>query len=134
MTNFNPIVQSVCTFNWDVIGVVPPEYVDPLGLDPASKEWLGKALNEEALEFMEAETSVDQVDALVDTIIFAIGGMYRMGLTLSQIDACLAAVMEANFKKKAGVKANRAVEGVKDGVKPEGWVGPEARIAEILEG
>jgi predicted HAD superfamily Cof-like phosphohydrolase len=70
------------------------------------------------------------VDACGDAIIFAIGGMARMGLTPLDIDRVLHAIMDANFEKKAGVKPGR--EGAPDAVKPEGWVGPEERIKVIL--
>ena len=77
---------------------------------------------------------VDQVDALVDTVIFALGGLARLGLTEEQAEACFNAVMDANFEKKRGTKESRAVEGVADAIKPEGWVGPEQRIKAILTG
>lgn len=104
--------------------------------------WLSLALKEEADEltdaswgaekFDEQATVVDQVDACLDAAIFAIGGLARMGLTREQAEACFHAIMDANFEKKAGVKPGR--EGAKDAVKPEGWVGPEARIKEIIYG
>lgn len=101
-------------------------------LSAKEKQWLVGALKEEADELSLAVEMEDQVDALVDSIIFAIGGLARLGLTEQQAQECFAAVMAANFEKKAGVKATRAVDGVADAIKPQGWVGPEQRIQEIL--
>lgn len=121
----------VFDFNAQVVGIEPR----PLGtITPEHPEmgWLVRVLQEEAQELAEAENLVDQVDALIDSIIFAMGGLYRLGLTEEQALKCFHAVMDANFEKKAGQKEGREVEGVKDAIKPEGWKGPEARIKEIL--
>ena len=129
MPNSLDIVDRIFTFNEDVVGVDTPEVT---GLGGFNREWLRTALEEEAKEFYEAETIADQVDALVDSMIFAIGGLRRMGLTRGQAKACIQAVLDANDQKAAGRKASRDF-GVPDAIKPEGWVGPEARIKEILE-
>lgn len=101
---------------------------------PLTKEWLIKALEEELQEFREASTPEDSVDALIDLIIFACGGLYRAGLTPDQAKACFATVLDANDAKKRGVKQNRAVAGVADAVKPMGWVDPKNTIALLLKG
>lgn len=106
----------------------------PGQIDPSTKEWLTKALEEELQEFREASTPEDSVDALIDLIIFACGGLYRAGLTPDQAQACFTAVLDANDAKKAGVKQNRAVAGVADAVKPTGWVDPKNTIALLLKG
>ena len=136
----NPsIVERVFDFNKQVVGVNAP-CIHPLSLEEA--RWLSSALKEEADELTDAswtgtpsdvqEAVVDQVDACLDAAIFGIGGLARIGLTREQAEACFHAIMDANFEKKAGVKPGR--EGAKDAVKPEGWIGPEARIKEILYG
>lgn len=136
----NPsIVERVFDFNKQVVGVDVP-CIHPLSLEEAG--WLSSALKEEADELTDAswtrtpsdvqEAVVDQVDACLDAAIFGIGGLARIGLTREQAEACFHAIMDANFEKKAGVKPGR--EGAKDAVKPEGWIGPEARIKEILYG
>lgn len=106
----------------------------PGQIDFLTKEWLTKALEEELQEFREADTPEDSVDALIDLIIFACGGLYRAGLTHDQAKACFTAVLDANDAKKAGVKQNRAVAGVADAVKPSGWVDPKNTIALLLKG
>lgn len=142
----NYFVASVFRFNRDVVGIDRP-HIQPLCDTEAG--WLQGALIEESSELIEASILYDdkgepfdnpdpeaivigQVDACVDAAIFAIGGLARLGLTEEQATRCLHAVMTANFEKKAGVKPGRT--GAQDAIKPEGWVGPEARIKEILYG
>lgn len=121
--------KRVFDFNQNVLGIDPRL---PLALAGNEKEWLVGCLHEEADELKDSADIVDQVDALVDSIIFATGGLYRLGLSVEQAEACVAAVMDANFQKKAGQKEGRIYEGVADAVKPEGWQPPETRIKEIL--
>jgi predicted HAD superfamily Cof-like phosphohydrolase len=125
--DFSNLIQRITTFNHTVV-MIGERPKAMLQSDEAN--WLRKALNEEATELLDATTRVDQVDACADAVIFAIGGMVRMGLTPIEIDRVLHAIMDANFEKKAGVKPGR--EGAPDAVKPEGWVGPEDRIREII--
>lgn len=138
----NDIFERVAEFNRR-IGVTPGRPLRPL--DPVEQEWLHGVLKEETKELTDAwelwktnqalndlQGTVACTDALVDLCIFAIGGLYRMGLDADEARACFHAVMDANFEKKAGQKAGREAEGVADAVKPEGWVGPEARMQEIL--
>ena len=125
------IVERVFKFN-HMISAGKSE--TPGQIDPSTKEWLTKALEEELQEFREANTPEDSVDALIDLIIFACGGLYRAGLTPDQAKACFTAVLDANDAKKAGVKQNRAVAGVADAVKPTGWTDPKNTIAFLLKG
>jgi len=125
------MLTRVFDFNAQVVGI-EPRLLGTITPGHPEIEWLVGVLQEEAQELAEAETLVDQVDALIDSIVFAMGGLYRLGLTKEQALECFHAVMDANFEKKAGQKKGREVEGVKDAIKPEGWKGPEARIKEIL--
>lgn len=123
--------KRVAEFNEKVVGIVPTN--SPFPLMGKEVEWLQGVLCEEADEFADEKEVVGQVDALLDSVIFALGGLFRIGLTEEQVQQCFDAIMDANFEKKAGQKAGRVFEGVKDAVKPEGWVPPEARIEEILK-
>lgn len=123
------LINAVFRFNKEVVMITRPEIK---ALESSEQNWLVGVLKEEADELSEASTVVDQVDALVDSAIFAFGGLYRLGLSEEQAHACFMAVMDANFDKKSGQKTGRIYEGVSDAVKPEGWVGPEKRIADIL--
>lgn len=96
-----------------------------------------KCLQEELDEFEEAFNKGDIIgciDAIIDLKYFAVGVMYKMGLTPDAMKKCMTAVHEANMEKKLGTVAKRAVEGAADAVKPEGWVSPEERIINILDG
>lgn len=109
----------------------------PLGVLPKNEfEISMKCLQEEIDEFEEAYRMGDMVaciDSIIDLRYFAIGVLYKMGMTHEMINKCDTAVHEANMEKKLGVVAKRATEGAADAVKPEGWVSPEKRIEAILD-
>ena len=121
--------DRVFQFNREIVGIGSRQLK---AFSEPEKKWMVGVLREEAAELESSEDLVDQVDALVDSIIFAVGGLSRLGLTSVEAYQCFSAVMAANFEKKAGSKAGRVVEGVADAVKPTGWVGPEERIKSIL--
>lgn len=123
------IIRTIYDFNHQVVGV---KVDSPCMLDRDQKLWLQKALNEEAQELVDAPALVDQVDALIDSAIFAVGGLCRLGIAPEAAEACFHAVMDANFQKKAGQKKGRITGGVKDAIKPEDWRGPEERIHAII--
>lgn len=131
------IVDAVFTFNEQVVRV-EDRPLNPLTAD--QRKWLTKALREEAKEFDDAEVLtlerdmiVCQVDSLIDSIYFAIGGLKKMGLTREQTVACFFAVHDANMTKRRGARAKRD-NFAEDAVKSDDWVGPEARIEKILYG
>lgn len=126
------MIKSVFEFNHHVLGINPKNDVSELNWDDM---WFTvKALNEEKDEYAEAYASHDtvgQVDALLDSIYFALGALYKMGLSEQQIKACFDAVHQANMGKRAGVSTKRHVE-VTDAVKPDEWVSPEFQIRRVL--
>lgn len=96
-----------------------------------------KCLKEEVQEFEEAYHKGDYigaVDAMIDLMYFAVGVLYKKGLSADQIELCCTAVHEANMEKKLGVNHRRGDGSAADAVKPEGWVPPEQRIIDILDG
>lgn len=125
----NWIIELVFRFNREIVKA--PHKWDIQALSGDEKTWMVKVLREEAQEFEDTSDPVHQVDALIDSVIFALGGLYRMGLSEMQAGSAISAVMHANFAKKAGQMA-RSIPGVPDAVKPEGWVPPEQAIAAIL--
>lgn len=131
MSNF---VDQVVEFNQRVLKIDQR----PIDMLKTSEfEISMKCLQEELDEFEEAFKSGDIIgciDAIIDLKYFAVGVMYKMGLTPDHMKQCMTAVHEANMEKKLGVNAKRAVEGAADAVKPEGWIPPEERIANILDG
>lgn len=125
------VIDRVFTFN-ELIVKIKKDRIQLLQGDELT--WLMRVLAEETDELRVAQTTTDQVDALIDLTIFALGGLYRLGLSNQQAIDCFNAVMDANMEKRAGQKVGRVIGEVADAIKPEGWVGPEQRIAEILNG
>ena len=131
MSNQN--VKDVIQFNATVLGIEQR----PLGMMPESESAITvKCLTEEVAEFAEAVEDGDfigQVDALIDSIYFATGALYKLGLNENQISSCMNAVHEANMTKRKGVNEKRGDGSAADAIKPEDWVSPEERIGSILE-
>jgi predicted HAD superfamily Cof-like phosphohydrolase len=85
-------------------------------------------MREEIDEFEAATMLVDQTDAMIDLIYFALGTLVELGVPA---EAVFDVVHQANMSKKprtgAGVfGADGKVE------KPPGWVSPEQRIRDVL--
>lgn len=134
IVNRADFVDNIVTFNRDLLGVKNREKAL---LSEKELDYAIKAGVEELMEFEDAHKSqnyIGAVDAVCDLLYFAVGFLARMGLTEMEIKECMQAVHEANMEKKLGVQHKRGGEGVADAVKPEGWVGPEERIAEVLGG
>ncbi len=73
--------------------------------------------------------AVDRLDKACDAIIFAIGSMTKLGLDHHAITKALNIVNDAN---KAKLGMSRDAEGKL--LKPEGFVGPEVKLQELLDG
>lgn len=130
------IIAKVREFNRDVLNI-KKDGVKPFNKDDKEASWLIVALNEEVndefIQGLERVNLIDQVDALLDTVYFAIGGMIRLGLTDEQIHACFDAVHNSNMLKDLGIKESRSGFGdTADAVKPEDWVAPETKMEKIL--
>lgn len=127
------IITPVHIFNQDILQIGNR----PLAmLSEKEREFMDKALREEITEFLTAHGQGDMIgciDAMIDNIYFAIGGLCRMGLTPDMIFKCFMAVHWANMNKKKGQVAGRSDDGTADAVKPAGWKPPEEAIGEILD-
>lgn len=125
--------KSVVEFNQKVLGIAQRSKV----LQPVDEFKLShKQLTEEANEFLEACEDFDYInaiDAVIDSLIFGFGILYKLGLSEREVDEIFAAVMEANMTKKLGVKAGREGFNAADAVKPVDFVSPETRIMRILQ-
>ena len=124
-------VQDVIEFNRDLLGI---EQRTPAMMSVEEHTHLTMALQEELQEFNDAVIEGDvvgAVDAIIDMMYFAVGGLWKLGLTYEQVVKSMRAVHEANMQKRKGKVAKRYT-GAADAVKPENWVSPEARIAAIL--
>ena len=74
-------------------------------------------------------TDVDRLDKACDAVVFAIGSMTKLGLDHHAITKALNIVNDAN---KAKLGMSRDAEGKL--LKPEGFVGPEVKLQELLDG
>jgi predicted HAD superfamily Cof-like phosphohydrolase len=123
------IFEHIEEFNRKVVGIDRDEL---RLLDDTESNWLIGALHEEIDEFITAAELVDKVDALMDLIYFAVGGLTRMGVTHEQAQQIFDIIHNANMKKAGGVKKGRSVEFELDAHKPKGWISPEEQIKKIL--
>jgi len=124
--------QKVEEFNKTVIGI--DRDINHL-LATDEFEWLIGALHEECDELEEAfqkSDKVGQVDALIDLIYFACGGLTRMGVDHVKSEKIFSLVHSCNMEKDKGAKKERAIQLELDAIKPEDWESPEKRIKEIL--
>lgn len=81
------------------------------------------AMQEELDEYKEAKTKEDQLDAIVDLVVFALGTLERQGM-LGVFDEAFKRVMIANCKKEIGQNQKRGSFQL-DLVKPKGWTAPD---------
>jgi predicted HAD superfamily Cof-like phosphohydrolase len=125
------VFEQVVQFNISIIGIeARPHQL----MDHKEVEFTSKALDEERVELLLAHNDGDIIgciDALLDSIYFAVGALHKLGLTPAEMEACMTAVHESNMTKKKGV-TDRGHEN--DAIKPDDWVPPEERIGAILDG
>lgn len=122
--------QQVKEFNDEIINLKPVGIAS--SLSSKRLDWFLNVVKEEAHEFEEAWKKADTVgmlDALIDMAYFLLGRVYECGFTEAEWDKCFAAVHECNMTKRKGNKGRGSDD---DAVKDADWVGPEARIMEIL--
>ena len=124
------IFEKIEEFNKIIIGI-NREKIELLS--DRENKWLICALKEEIDEYTDAIEVVDKVDALIDLIYFACGGLTRMGLSHEQSNAVFEVIHQANMKKARGKKEGRAVQFELDAAKPDDWIAPEDKIQAILE-
>lgn len=79
-------------------------------------------------DYGENIPDVDRLDKACDAIVFAIGSMTKLGLDHHAITKALNIVNDAN---KAKLGMSRDAEGKL--LKPEGFVGPEVKLQELLD-
>lgn len=109
-------------FNEKIIGLPAPDRPRMLSRDRKQRRM--NHFYEEVLEYSQARTTADEVDALVDLIYVAAGALHEMGVDGM---AHFTEVHEANMRRVRGDNPQRPTpdgQPVYDAVKPEGWVGP----------
>lgn len=102
----------------------------PRHLDADEKQFRLACLIEEAVEYRDAESMVDELDALIDLLVFTAGTLERHGFPIRE---AFNAVMWANNQKElAGAASASKRDFAIDLVKPDGWTGPEQNLAALL--
>lgn len=79
-------------------------------------------MNEEVQEYKEATNKVEELDALVDIVVFALGTAERQGM-LGVFEEAFERVMAANMAKQIGPLEKRENFSL-NLLKPEGWTAP----------
>lgn len=98
-------------------------------LSKEEKDFRVAALQEELNEYSDAESLVDQYDALLDLIVFAVGSLERHGFPLQE---GFEIVMRANMAKEVGQNGSKRGGFKRDLVKPAGWQSPEPELENVL--
>tara|TARA_R110000822_G_scaffold118946_7_gene251809 strand:+ start:95 stop:499 length:405 start_codon:yes stop_codon:yes gene_type:complete len=88
------------------------------------KEFRIICIMEEVMEYKDASTKEDELDALVDLVVFALGTAQRQGM-IHIFQQAYDRVMDKNMEKEVGPKDERAMAFHLDLVKPEGWTAPD---------
>lgn len=73
-------------------------------------------------------TDVDRVDKHVDSIIYSLGSLYKLGLNEEEAIEAIQIVAKANLQKLTAGKDEHGKQ-----MKPEGFIPPEEALAELLE-
>lgn len=139
----NSIISNVFEFNKSVLGI---EQRKPNFLSPEEYTISQRSLLEELDEFCEsydltfyddhtdlAQDLAEAIDAIIDLQYFAFGVLYKHGLTEQAVVECFNVVHEANMTKVLGRNAKRDT-GAADAVKPENFIDPKTKIANIIRG
>ena len=128
------MIENVAEFN-EKFGL-PMGTDDQLMNNPEAQDFRVKFLQEELDELKEALANGDKVkvfDALLDLAYVTYGTALFAGIDATQWHAGMRAVHSCNMVKVRVAKAEDSKRGsVYDLKKPEGWVGPEPQLEEIL--
>lgn len=73
-------------------------------------------------------SEVEEFDKAIDGVVFNIGKLAKMNLTVEQIYEGFKVVSECNMAKLTGPKDELGKQ-----LKPEGWTGPEDKLQAILD-
>lgn len=95
---------------------------DQVEFSQREKQFRIDCLSEEVSEYTEADTPEEELDALVDLVVFAFGSAERQGM-IDVFEEAFNRVMAANMKKELGPNDKRGSFQI-DLVKPEGWEAP----------
>lgn len=105
------------------------EYIDT-GYQDGPKELSRAIMRHAMLTLLESISDVDRMDKHLDTIVFAFGSLFKLGLTPQQAIRGLEVVMAANMKKLSAGKDEHGKQ-----KKPKDWEqhAPEVLLQKILD-
>lgn len=110
--------------------------IDTLVWSPSTQKFRTGFIQEELDELavaLSVGNRVEAFDALLDIAYVVYGTALFMGIDPTQWHAGMHAVHSANMAKVRVLNAEDSKRGSSlDCCKPDGWVGPEARLTEIL--
>jgi len=105
---------------------------DPKAPVVTARSWALGFLNQvkEAKESrgLPMPAEVDEVDKAIDGVVFNIGKLAKMDLSVDQIERMFKVVSGCNMAKLDGPKDEHGKQ-----LKPEGWTGPEPELQKILD-
>ena len=101
---------------------------DKITVKTESPKDLSRAIIALASTECDDVSNVERLDKACDAIIYAIGSMTKLGLDHHAITKALNIVNDANKQK---LNCKRDAEGKL--LKPEGFVGPEVKLQELLD-
>ena len=105
---------------------------DPKAPVISARDWAISFLNQvkDAKEArnLPMPTEVAELDKAIDGVVFNIGKMAKMGLSVEQIEEAFKVVSGCNMAKLDGPKDDLGKQ-----LKPEGWTGPEEELQKILD-
>lgn len=105
-----------------------PASSKPIKMDVSRSKIRYKWMLEELNEFLDAKDIVEQADAMIDLMYFAIGTLVEMGV---RPDDLFEVVHKANLSK---ISANSDRIYDPDGklMKPSGWIDPHKKIGKLI--
>ncbi|CAM3474731.1 HAD family hydrolase [Erysipelothrix sp. HDW6B] len=119
---------------WNDVKLFHEKFNHPVSEKPAfmAKERAEKRYKwmlEEINEFLEADEIVEQADAMIDTIYFALGTLVEMGV---EPEALFEIVQHANMSKLWEDGKPHYNEDGKT-IKPQGWEDPHPKLKDAIE-
>ena len=100
------------------LGLAPESYDTP----KTFSRWFTKNLGEFTGD------NVDALDRILDTLVFSIGSLYKLGLEPEDVEQCMSIVMDANMSKISQPKDSEGKL-----TKPKNFIPPEQRLQEYLQ-
>jgi len=116
-----PIEESLEGFNLTILA----EQLQSKSKDP---KYLSRRIMEYIHRPEQELEDVDRLDKHLDTIVYAIGSIYKLGLTPELFIEALDAVSEANL-----TKLSVGVDSAGKQMKPKDFISPEAQLQLILD-